>query len=169
MFRFLAQILMAVTLLLSSFSAWAEINDGIGVVGFQAWKQTRIDEAKAQLEKLTAEIGTERAPGDKKPVVKGPQEVGRLQKSARGDHRLQQAQLNFEIAQELSVNDYFVLYLNQFKDRSAFLEAARKLSAEETAELMQSYQRHLAANHTPDAALPALIPNPSQPTKTARP
>ncbi len=136
-------------------SAHAEITS-VGVLGFQAWKNERIEAAKADLEKAQAE-----AP-QAKDVRKAPQKL------SRGDQKLQQAQLNLEIVQELTVNDYFVLYLNQFKDRSAFLEAARKLNSDEAADLMIAYQKHLSKDVDSDS-LPTLgaAMNPTS-SKTAK-
>lgn len=105
--------------------ARAEINLS-GVLGFQAWKSARVDDAKQQLEKaqsLTVD------------TKKGPQDPAR--------RRLQQAQLNLEIIQELNITDYFALYVTQLKDRSSFLDAAKKLSTDETADLMMAYQKTL--------------------------
>ncbi|HMS10269.1 MAG TPA: hypothetical protein PKE66_12335, partial [Pyrinomonadaceae bacterium] len=70
---------------------------------------------------------------------------------------LRQAQLNVQIAHELTVNDYFVLYLSQLKGREAFLEAAKKLTPEETADLMVAYQRHLVGSDQAEASsMPAV-------------
>lgn len=150
--------LMSLTILVG-VSAQAEITS-VGVLGYQAWKTERIESAKADLEKAQAEAPQATQSKDARP--KPPQKV------SRGDQKLQQAQLNLEIVQELTVNDYFVLYLNQFKDRSAFLEAARKLNSDEAADLMLSYQKHLAKESESDS-LPTLgaAMNP-QPSKTAR-
>lgn len=162
------RILALAILIFLANAAQAEINMGLGVMGFQAWKASRIEEAKTQIDRIQGEAGAdkaqgERAPGEKMPVMKGAETKtlpkDRLQKSPRIDQRLQQAQLNLEIAQELSVNDYFVLYLSRFKERSAFQEAARKLSVDEAADLMIAYQRSLDVNANPDAGLPtAMLP-----------
>lgn len=163
------RVLVAISLFLFlGTTARAEINMGLGVMGFQAWKASRIEEAKAQIDRITGEMGADRAqgdraPGEKLPVVKGADGKAlakdRLQKAPRIDQRLQQAQLNLEIAQELSVNDYFVLYLSRFKERAAFQEAARKLSVDEAADLMIAYQKSLDVNAAPEAGLPtAMIP-----------
>ena len=90
----------------------------------------------------------------------------------RPDQHLSQAQLNYEIAQELSVNDYFVLYLSQFKERSALTEAARKLSVEETADLMAAYQKALLANGASETGIPSSLSSglvSGSTSKTARP
>lgn len=147
--------MMTLTLLVGT-SAQAEITS-VGVLGYQAWKSERVEAAKADLEKAQADA----------PKVevrtKAPQKISRT------EQKLQQAQLNLEIVQELSVNDYFVLYLNQFKDRSAFLEAARKLNSDEAADLMLAYQKHLAKDADSDS-MPslgaAMNPNPSKSLKS---
>jgi hypothetical protein len=164
----MSRIAIFAIFLLSMATAHAEINMGLGVMGFQAWKSSRVEEAKVQIDRLQSELGADRtqgdrAPGEKIPVVNGPGAKSlakdRLQKSTRADQRLQQAQLNLEIAQELSVNDYFVIYLSRFKERAAFQEAARKLSVDEAADLMMAYQRSIDMNSAPEAALPtAMIP-----------
>jgi hypothetical protein len=151
--------LLALTLLVGA-SAHAEISS-VGVLGFQAWKAARVDDAKAALEKIQAE--GPQAPKADAGKPKAPQKV------SRGDQKLQQAQLNLEIVQELTVNDYFVLYLNQFKDRSAFLEAARKLNSDEAADLMMAYQKHLAKDSEADTSLPSIGTAMNPPAgKTAR-
>lgn len=114
-----------------SLSASAEINSS-GVLGFQSWKQGRLEEAKAALEKAQA-AGVD--------AKKGPQDPAR--------RKLQQAQLNLEINQELGISDYFTLYVSQLKDRSSFIDAAKKLSAEETADLMMAYQKAVMSPQTP--------------------
>ena len=76
----------------------------------------------------------------------------------RVDQRVQQARLNVEISQELTVNDYFILYLSQFKNREAFVEAAKKLTPEEAADLMIAYQKHLTQSVEPAQVAPATLP-----------
>jgi hypothetical protein len=153
--------LLLLTLLAFFSHAQAEISQGVGVLGFQAWKASRLEEAKQQLEQVKNEAQAPTKTVDPK-AAKAPQE-SRLQKLNRNDQRLEQAQLNVEIAEELAVNDYFVLYLNQFKDRSAFVEAAQKLNASEAADLMIAYQKHLAAAAAPEASLPGLPTSSNQP------
>jgi hypothetical protein len=140
-----------------------------GILGFQAWKNSRVDEAKANLERLQQDLqGNEKNPaGEKTPKdAKDPkkesapsatasrEDAPRGLKPTRPDQKLEQAQVNVELANELSVQDYFVLYLNQFKTRDAFLEVAKKLSPEETAELMMSYKKQLDGNDSDSLPTP---------------
>lgn len=128
----------------------------VGVQSFQTWKSNRVDEARTALEKLQGERPSAAKVLDRKPLEN---------KAPRVDLKLQQAQLNLEVARELTISDYFVLYLSQFKSRDAFVEAAKKLNPEESADLMMSYQKHLATGASsydhvdaPSAGLGAVTP-----------
>ena len=116
-----------------------------GILSFQAWKQTQFDDAKAVFEKLQPVANFAR-PGDR------PQRP-------RTDQRSRQAQLNIQIAQELNINDYFVLYLNQFRSKDMLVEVARKLTPEEIADLLQSYQKHLAGSEQTESPVASLLTN----------
>lgn len=133
-------------ILMISLGASAEINS-TGVLGFQAWKTQRIDEARTTLEKIQAEA---------QPQAAKPQEAKKKYQ------QFQQAQLNLQIVQELTISDYFTLYLSQLKDRSSMLDAARKLSADEIADLMVAYQKALSPSASNDERLPLL----AAPTRT---
>lgn len=147
--------LLILALVLVAGSARAEINSS-GVLGFKDWKTARVEEARQQLDKLQADLQTT-------PAAKAP-----AAKFARGDQKLQQAQFNVEIAQELTIGDYFNLYVSQLKDRSSFLDAAKKLSADETADLLVAYQKLLSAGpQGSDVSLP-LLASPSATGKATR-
>lgn len=91
---------------------------------FQAWKNLRVDEARLVLERLTFENQIQRSPGVR----------------TMGS-RVEQAKMNLEIAQELTVNDYLAIYLSRFKSRDVIVDVARRMSAEEIADLLMSHQR----------------------------
>jgi hypothetical protein len=115
------------------------------VLSFKDWKSSRIDESQRVIDKMSAEaIGSTKA--SQAAMVAG--KPGRAAK-------LQQALQNAEIAQELTVNDYFVLYLSQFHTKDAFVEAAKRLSPEELAELMMAYQKALISA-SPDMSNPMI-------------
>lgn len=119
-----------VMMLASSLLAVAlRANAETSVVGFQSWKSARVDEARNALEKLQDAVSAKDKKLKNKPV----------------DPKVQQAQVGVAIAQELTVNDYFLLYLRQFKHKEALVEAAKKLSPDEIADLLIAYQKHLAA------------------------
>jgi hypothetical protein len=110
-----------------------------GVLAFQAWKQSQIDDAKTHVEKAQASLLVQ-------PKSSGAPDTSARIRSGRAEQIVRQAQLNVEIAQELTVNDYFVLYLNQFKTKDAFLDVAKKLTPDETADLLVAYQKSLASS-----------------------
>jgi hypothetical protein len=139
------KLILPLIALLQSAAVFAEVS----VTGFQVWKAARIEEARGALEKSQGErsvpsnANTKRLePGKIVETIAG----GRLQlavKNPRVDSKLQRVQLNFELAQELTVNDYFVLYLSQLKGREAFIEAAKRLTPEESADLMMAFSKYL--------------------------
>ncbi len=102
------------------------------VLAFKIWKAQRIEAARNQLEKTQQEQRNI-------PLTMKDAKAAKIKMS----QQLSQAQLNVEIEQELTINDYFVLYLSQLKGYESSLEAAKKLSPEEVAELLQAYQKHL--------------------------
>lgn len=141
---------LALLLILGSAAAHAEINSS-GVLGFAAWRQSRIDEARSALEKIQTDAQVD------KPQAARPQEAKKKYQ------QYQQAQLNVQIVQELTITDYFTLYVSQLKDRSMMVDAAKKLSVEEIADLMTAYQKTLAVPATSASAetsLPLLAPKP---------
>lgn len=114
--------------------------DDVQILGFQSWKAQKIDEAAKNLSNIEAAARAENSKASpKNNTPKKP------------NQKLQEAKMNFEIARELSVNDYFVLYLSQFQSRQALAEAAKKLSSDEMAELMQAFQRSLGALSSSDS------------------
>jgi hypothetical protein len=158
----------------SVFSSSAKAAE-TAVLGFQAWKTSRVDDARSNLEKLQAE-----KPSQALAAITGPKPSDKKNQSEqaramalrvpRTDQKVQQAQLALEIAQELTINDYFVLYLGPFKNnRDAYIEAAKKLSPEESADLMMSYQKRLIGSSEADEPTPtsASLSN-AQSTSTKR-
>lgn len=137
-------------------AARAEINSS-GVLGFQPWKVSRIEEARATLEKIQADAQID------KPQAARPLEA------KKNYQRFQQAQLNLQIVQELTVSDYFTLYLSQLKDRSMMLDAARKLSADEIADLMLAYQKALSAMSAGSASDNVTLPLLASPSPQSKP
>ncbi len=121
------------------------------VLGFKAWKLQQIEEAKLALERVqNSQKTVGSSASSSASVVSASAGVGSADKAGRtkkeskgGESRLEQAQLNFDIASELSVSDYFVLYINQLSTPTAIREAAEKMSSEEVAELMWAYKKQL--------------------------
>lgn len=147
------------------------------ILTFQAWKSLRVDEARLVLERMTYENQLEkmpvidRSPGEKQAVVRSGTPARPMptasQKGGRAESRLEsrteQARMNLEIAQDLTVNDYLVIYLSQFKSREAMLDVARRMPPEDVADLLLANQKLVAggqfAEHSPNPA-PRLSPRP---------
>lgn len=140
------RLFLTISVVFLAASAGLSAQAGENVLGFQAWKTSRIDEAKQVVDRFNGpdrdDDSSQKRPSKSKSANNRHQTQS---KNSRTDQKLQQAQINLEIAQEFTVNDYFVLYLSQFKQKEAFVEAARKLSHDEAAELMMSYQKRLVS------------------------
>jgi hypothetical protein len=133
----------------------------VRVLPFKVWKTKKIDEAKS----IVAEFKRQQ-----RQVSQGSENEDEKQELAQ---KLSQSQLNLAVAKELSANDYFLLYVSpQFKDNpSAFLEAAKTLSAKDTAEILGAYQKRLQASDANDdtgAPNPVTELTPPEPEKTAK-
>lgn len=139
---------------------------------FQGWKNLRVDEARLVLERMTLEghlekmPQIERSPGEKQAVIRtaspSPRpRAGRAE--SRADARIEQARMSLEIARDLTVNDYLLIYLSQFKSRDILVDVARRMPPEDVAELLLSYQKLAAggqiAEHT-QLPSPRLSPRP---------
>ena len=149
-------ILGLILAMLVTPGARAEINSS-GVLGFQPWKASRIEDARATLEKIQTEAQID------KPQAARPLEA------KKNYQKFQQAQLNLQIVQELTVSDYFTLYLSQLKDRSMMLDAAKKLSADEIADLMLAYQKALSAMSAGSASEKMTLPLLAAPSPQSKP
>lgn len=154
----------------------SDSNSGPAIMTFQAWKSLRLEEARLVLDRLTLEnqadrtANIERSPGEKLAVIKSSTEAsGRViaPKAAktgnRNDSRIEQAQMNLEIAQDLTVNDYLQIYLSRFRSRDSLLDVARRMGPDEVADLLVAYQKLASgaqvAEHTTSPA-PRLSPRP---------
>lgn len=137
------------------------------ILTFQAWKNLRIEEARLVLERMTYENQLEkmpvieRSPGEKEAVVRtvaparAPQRGGRAE--SRIESRTEQARLNLEIAQDLTMNEYLAIYLSQFKTREAMLDIARRMPPEDVAELLMVNQKMASGGQVAEHSL---IPSP---------
>jgi len=131
------------------------------VLTFHAWKSVRRDEARLILERMTLEgqifaasgaAGADRAPGERQAVVRvaqgaanlaapSPRSSPRAAVRPRQDNRVDQARMNLEIAQDLTINDYLQIYLSQVKSAEVLRDVARRMNPDEVAELLIAYQK----------------------------
>lgn len=101
------------------------------VKSYREWKQFKISEAEGRLKTI------KEAMLRSKGLSLSATEAG-LSSSLR--RMLDNEELQFDMAQDLTISDYFVGYLTKQKSlNQAIKEVSGKLSAEEVAELMTAY------------------------------
>ena len=115
-------------ILLVSFGSWAEVTTSISspIKGFQEWKNEKLQAVFLQANLVRSQIN--RATMESNIKLKESLE-----------RQLQQLRWNGEVARDLTVADYFSLYLSQQTQSDRFQQAATKLSLQEIAELMEAY------------------------------
>jgi hypothetical protein len=106
-------------------------------LGFQAWKQNRIDKARGDIHEFkrpkVSSPGSEGETSDKAGKTQDNQDLNRQAE------RLRQLEFNLEIALGLTIHDYFALYLKD-KTKAEMAEAVGQLNPEELSELLVSYR-----------------------------
>ncbi len=124
---------------------------------YKIWKDQQIVEAKNNVVRIANKITLARA--GKLPE----KELQALQPLERMDNELRVAQENLQIAQELSVEDYFVVYLSRFKSRpDAIQSVASRMSKDEVAELIRAMLNRGEATTTQNGTIsPTSAPTPS--------
>jgi hypothetical protein len=70
---------------------------------------------------------------------------GRLEQ--RSESKVEQARINLEIASELTITDYLQIYLSQYQSLETLRDVARRMAADEVADLLAAYQQQRAQNH----------------------
>jgi hypothetical protein len=116
------------------------------IKGFYEWKNEKIQAAGNQISLTRVQIQKAQADLNKK-TVEG------LEK------QLDQLKWNMEVAQDLSVTDYFVLYLSQQTQSDRFTQAAARLTTKEVAELMQAYANTLGSSPSEVVVRPSATPS----------
>lgn len=115
------------------------------LIGFQEWKQERVEKAKEKLEafKSPDEISVEQASEGETSKEVFVENAGEKPSTpeAQAD-RLRQLEFNLEIALSLTIHDYFSLYLKS-KNRAELTEVVQKLKPDELSELLMSYRDRL--------------------------
>lgn len=154
-------LFMAVLALVGTLSLpealWASQGPATGIKSYREWKSERVGEAQVRLEQMRNRLESRKFDPNLAKAQPGTLE-GRDPETARLEFQLRQEAAALETAQELTVSDYFAGYLTKMADkRSAFKEAAGKLTPEEVAELMAAYANSvfgmpMAAPMGPDAS-----------------
>lgn len=135
------------------------------VLSFKSWKDQQVIEARNHVVRLTNQVTLSKA--GKSAVDAGARaedaaaagaealELTRVQKTpgaSRAAADLKRAMDNLQAARELTMEDYFVVYLTRFKNQPEALDAlAQRLSKEEIAELLKVM---VSRNRQSEAASP---------------
>ena len=114
---------------------------GNQIKSYKEWKSEKVHAALTQTQTTRTQILKAKSEGKSSQA----ESLEKLEK---------QQQWNMEVANDLSVADYFVLYLSQQNQSDRFHEAAKKMTSSEVAELMEAYAATLAQG-TPGEKLPA--------------
>lgn len=118
------------------------------IKSYKEWKTDRVHGTQVRITSLKNQIENRkavRAALSQDPNLR--QGRGTLEAASTSDYtveklerQLKAEQYNLELAQDLSVTDYFAGYLTKMHNKkAAFAEVAGKLSPEEVAELMNAY------------------------------
>lgn len=111
----------------------------LGFKSFQDWKKEKIQAAFVQTNTIRTQILKAYLDSNTK-----------LQESL--ERQLNQVRWNSEVARDLSVTDYFVLYLSQQNQPDRFQLAAQRMTTAEVAELIEAYTGILGYKKTELAA-----------------
>lgn len=104
------------------------------IKSYREWKSSMISEAEARVKTLKENVNKSRVSASQ------PTEAGLNQNLQSMQNMLDKEQLQYSLAQDLTIADYFVGYLTKQKSVSlAIKEVSGRLSAEEVAELMTAY------------------------------
>ena len=99
---------------------------------FSDWKLEKVEAAKEQVTQTKTKIKSTQTKYKNGHSSKDPQMVAVRQ-------QLNQHEFNLEVAQDLGVVDYVVLYLAAQKNNKGLKEAAAKMNSEEVAEVLEAY------------------------------
>ncbi len=111
------------------------------VKSYREWKGEKVQSATAQLISIRSLVQKAKSENNSKSLDS-------LEKHQS------QMQWNLEVANDLSVADYFVLYLSQQNQTDRFQQAAQKLTTSEVAELLEAYSGVISGGSTESAKLP---------------
>jgi hypothetical protein len=135
-------------ILLSLFlsSAFAKAQTESAVLSFKEWKGQKIQLAQIEYKSLEESYLDKKKETPQDPKLKSLYSELRSAKESLGE------------LGELTVTDYFIAYLSQFKDKKAvFQTALSKLASDEISELMTAYANSLL--RTSGEGIPAAAEN----------
>jgi hypothetical protein len=124
------KIILTLIICSCSLLAWSKegsIDDG-RILSYRGWKSERI-------QSILVRIGQQRAHLAKAQIE------GKKDMALQAERLLKQEEWNLEVAQDLSVSDYIVLYLSGQSAANKFYQAAQQMTVAETSELIEAFAR----------------------------
>lgn len=137
---------------------------GAQVKSYREWKTEKVQMAQSKVTTLKTQVEarksqrTTAAGVDPNLAKKSSTEAALPQNisTEKLEKQLRMEQYALEVAQDLSVTDYFVGYITKIKDKkAAFNEVAGKLTPEEVAELMTAYANSVFGTQASDLPVSA--------------
>jgi hypothetical protein len=111
----------------------AKVTSGLEVKSFREWKAEKIERVGERVLVI-------------KEQIKSLKSQGKEDQSKNLTKDLTQEDWNLDVAKDLTVADYFVLYLSQHPSERRFQEAASKMSVTEVADLLEAYAKAIGVN-----------------------
>ena len=131
----LKKLTLSLIICCSSFFAWSKegSTEESRVQSYRAWKSERV-------QSILNRIGIHRA-----NLVKAQTE-GKSDLALQAERLIRQEEWNLEVAQDLTVSDYIVIYLSGQSSPNKFYQAAQQMSVAETSELIEAFARETTPN-----------------------
>ena len=129
----------AFSLLLIFITSYA-LGQGSTIKNFSEWKSEKVNSINSKITAIKSKIDTESQ--KKKTAHQDNSNVDYYRRL------LEQEQWNLEIANDLSVTDYLVLYVATQPSKNKFKEAATSLKSSEIADIIESYVTNMGIQPT---------------------
>lgn len=146
---------LLILLMISSVSFAGELNPT--VKAFKDWKAEKVQQVQIKMSQTKATLDSIKLRRAEDPVLAKAKGYDSL--IQRYEKDLTQERWNLDVAGDLSVTDYMVLYLAHQTSKTRFQEAASQLSASDVAELMEAYSESLDSSNPAPTLTSTVSPN----------
>lgn len=130
--------------LLISFQALADGDGAKTLLNFRDWKAEKIQSIQAKITTLKFQVEAAKKPENK---AKSSILIAFYERS------LNQEKWNLEVATDLNITDYLVLYVVRYPSQEKFKGAAALLTPAEVAQLMEAYSITVGALNGPSSTV----------------
>ena len=141
--RLFSQLFLFLFMSLSISSFAGELNPN--VKAYKEWKAEKIQQVQSKLSQIKVTLEGIKIRRAEAPVLAKAKGYDSL--IQRYEKDLAQEKWNLDVASDLSVTDYVVLYLSHQSSKTKFQEAASQLSVSDIAEMMEAYSESLDASN----------------------